>query len=136
MVLQASPATPRIPTEPQTSPNKPTLNPSYSQIVKTSPTSRTRDPRKPHVITHDPKSLSISHVTAHDSGKASGDLPRDWSHTQSLGRVNFKRAMCLLTYTWQMVGTINEHVRNQSHKTPNNWGNSQCAVDTPIEGPQ
>ena len=125
MVLWAKPAPPRIPAKPQISSNKPTLNPSYSQIVKTSFTSRARDPRKPHMTTHDHKFLSISRVTTCDPGKVSGDLPRDWSPTRSLGRVNFQHATHLLTHTWQMVGTINEHMGNQqSHKTPNYWGNS------------
>ena len=116
---------PHIPTEPRTSPNKPTLNPSYSQIVKTSFTPRARDPGKPHMTTCDHKSLSISCVTTHDPGKASGDLPRDWSPTRSLGHVNFKCATCSLTHTWQTVGTINKRVGNQqSHQTPDNWGNA------------
>ena len=117
---QAKPTPPRIPTEPRTSPNKPALNPSYSQIVKTSFTPRARDPGTPHVTTCD-----LSQVATCDPGKASGDLPRDWSPTRSLGHVNFKRTTRPLTYMWQMVGTINEHVRNQqSYKTPNNWGNA------------
>ena len=117
---QAKPTPPRIPTEPRTSPNKPALNPSYSQIVKTSFTPRARDPGTPHVTTCD-----LSQVATCDPGKASGDLPRDWSPTRSLGHVNFKRTTRPLTYMWQKVGTINEHVRNQqSYKTPNNWGNA------------
>ena len=124
-LLQVKPAPPCIPVKSWTSPNKPTLNPSYSQIVKTSFAPRARDPGKPHVTTHDHKSLRISCVTTHDPGKASGDLLRDWSPTQSLGHVNFKCTMCPLIHTWQMVGTINKCVRNQqSNKTPNNWGNS------------
>ena len=86
---------------------------------------RAHDPGKPHVTTCDHKSLRISCVTTCDSGKVSGDLPRDWSPTQSLGHVNFKCATCLLIHMWQTVGTINKCVRNQqSHKTPNNWRNS------------
>ena len=113
---------PHIPTKSRTSPNKPTLNPSYSQIVKTSFVPRAHDPGKPHVTIRDHKSLSISCVTTRDPGNASGDLPRDWSPTRSLGRVNFKCVTRLLTHTWQ---TINERVGNQqSHKTPNNWGSS------------
>ena len=122
---QAKPAPPCISVKPRTSPNKPALNPSYSQIVKTSFTPRAHDPGKPHVTTRDHQSPSISRVITCDPGNVSGDLPRDWSPTQSLGHVNFKRTMHLLIHTWQMVGTINKRVRNQqSHKTPNNWGNS------------
>ena len=125
ILSQAKPVPPHIPAKLQTSPNKPTLNPSYSQIVKTSFTPRARDPEKPHVTTCDHKSLSISHVTTRDPGNALGDLPRDWSPTQSLGRVNFKRAMCPLIHMWQTVGIINKRMGNQqSHKTSNNWGNS------------
>ena len=122
---QAKPAPPCTSAKPCTSPNKPTLNPSYSQIVKTSFTPRAHDPGKPHMTTCNHKSSSISCVTTHDPGKASGDLPRDWSPTRSPGRANFKCTMHLLIHTWQTVGTINECVGNQqSHKTPNNWGNS------------
>ena len=125
LVLWASPTTPRIPTEPRTSPNKPTLNPSYSQIVKTSFTPRARDPGKPHVTTRDHLSPSISRVITRDPGNISGDLPRDWSPTRSLGHENFKRTTRPLIHTWQTVGTINERMGNQqSHKTSNNWGNS------------
>ena len=122
---QAKPVPPCTSAKPCTSPNKPTLNPSYSQIVKTSFTPRACDPGKPHVTTHDHKSSSISHVTTRDPGKASGDLLRDWSPTWSLGCVNFKCTTDLLIHIWQTVGTINEHMGNQqSHKTLNNWGNS------------
>ena len=140
LLSQAKPAPPHIPAKPRTSPNKPALNPSYSQIVKTSFTPRARNPGKPHMTTRDHQSLSISRVTTRDPGKVSGDLPRDWSPTQSLGHVNFKRVTRPLIHTWQMVGTINKRVRNQqSHQTPNNWGNSpMCSKHpnrrAPIEG--
>ena len=81
VVSQAKPAPPRTPVKPQTSPNKPALNPSYSQIVKTSFTPRARDPGKLHMTTHDHQSPSISRVTTRDPGNVSGDLPRDWSPT-------------------------------------------------------
>ena len=125
ILSRAKPMPPRIPVKPRTSPNKPTLNPSYSQIVKTSFTPRAHDPGKPHVTTRDHQPPSISCVTTRDPGNVSGDLPRDWSPTRLLGHVNFKCATRPLIHTWQMVGTINERVGNQqSHKTPNNWGNS------------
>ena len=125
LVSRAKPAPPHIPAKLRTSPNKPALNPSYSQIVKTSFTPRACDPGKPHVTTRDHKSLSISRVTTRDPRNASDDLPRDWSPTRSLGRVNFKCATRPLIHMWQTVGIINKHVRNQqSHKTLNNWGNS------------
>ena len=78
---RAKPVLPHIPVKPRTSPNKPTLNPSYSQIVKTSFTPRACDPGKLHVTTCDHKTLSISRVTTCDPGKVSGDLPKDWSPT-------------------------------------------------------
>ena len=118
-------APPHIPAKPRTSSNKPALNPSYSQMVKTSFTPRACDPGKLHVTTHDHKTLSISRVTTRDPGKVSGDLPRDWSPTRSLGYVIFKRTTCLLIHTWQTVGTINECVGNQqSHKDSKQLGNS------------
>ena len=114
-VSRAKPAPPRISVKPGTSPNKPALNSNYSQIVKTSFTPRA----------HDHQSPSISCVSTRDPRNISGDLPRDWSPTGSLGCVNFKHATPLLIHTWQTVGTINKCVRNQqSHKTPNNGGNS------------
>ena len=96
----AKPMPPQIPTNLWTSPNKPTLNPSYSQIVKTSFIPRACDPGNQHMTTHDHKPSSILHITTCNPGKASGDLPRDWSPTQSLGHVNFKRVMHPLTHTW------------------------------------
>ena len=124
-VSWVKPASSQVLAKPWISPSKPTLNPSYSQIVKTSFTPRAHDPGNPHVTTYDHKPFNISCVTTCDPGKASGDLPRDWSPTWSLGCVNFKHAMHLLIHTWQMVETINKHVRNhQSHRTLNNWGNS------------
>ena len=135
MMSRAKPAPPRIPVKPRTSPNKPALNPSYSQIVKTSFIPRARDPGKPHVTTHDHKTLSISCVITRDPGKVSGDLPRDWSPTRSLGRVNFKHAMCPLTHMWQTVGTVNKRVGNQQvTRLQTIGGILQCTADTPIEG--
>ena len=135
-VSWAKPTPPRIPVKPQTSPNEPALNLSYSQIVKTSFTPRACDPGKPHMTTRDHKTLSISRVITRDPGKVSGDLPRDWSPTRSLGRVNFKRATRLLIHPWQMVGTINERVGNQqSHKTPNNWGSAPMRSRHPNRRP-
>ena len=125
ILSRVKPAPPQVPAKPRTSPSKPTLNPSYSQIVKTSFAPRACDPGNPYVTTHDFKSSRMSCVTIHDPGKASGDLPRDWPPTWSLGRLNFKCMTHPLTHMWQTVGTTNEHVRNQqSHKTLNNWGNS------------
>ena len=125
ILSQAKPAPSQVPAKPWTSPSKPTLNSSYSQIVKTSFTPRARDPRNPHMTTCDHMPFNISCVTTQNPRKASGDLLRDWSPTWSLGRVNFKCVTHPLIHTWQMVGTIDECVRNQqSHKTPNNWGNS------------
>jgi hypothetical protein len=64
---------------------------------------------------HDPsRDLQVSKVsrdTTHDPRKRTGDLPRDWSSTQSLGHVNFRRATCPLINMWKTVGTINEATR-------------------------
>ena len=125
VVSRVKPVPSHISATPWTSPHKPALNLSYSQIVKMSFTPRACDPGKPHLTTHDHKFLSISCVTTCDPGNVSGDLPRDWSSTRSLGRVNFKRATRPLIHIWQMVGTINERMGNQqSHKTSTNWGSS------------
>jgi hypothetical protein len=45
---------------------------------------------------------------AYDPGKPLGNLPRDWSPTQSLGHVNFRKAMCLLNNMWKTMGIINK----------------------------
>ena len=129
---QAKLMPPQVLAKPRISPSKPTLNPSYSQIVKTSFAPRAHDPGNPHVTTCDFKSSRMSHVTTHDPGKASGDLSRDWPPTQSLGHVNFKHITHLLTHIWQTVGITNERVRNQQgHKTLNNWGNSPTCSKHP-----
>ena len=77
ILLWAKPTPPRTPVKPRTSPNKPTLNPSYSQIVKTSFTPRAHDPGKLHVTTHDHQSPSILCVTTCDPGNISGDLHQE-----------------------------------------------------------
>ena len=96
----------------RTSPTTPPLKHSYSQVIKTSPTSRACDPGNRHVTwSHDPSRdlqvLSISHDTTRNPGKITGDLPRDWSSTWSLGHVNFRCVMHPLINMWKTVGTIN-----------------------------
>ena len=54
----AKPVPPQAPANPWTSPSKPALNPSYSQVMKTSLIPRACDPGKPHVTTCDHKSPS------------------------------------------------------------------------------
>jgi hypothetical protein len=96
------------------SPKKPPLNLSYSQVVKTSPNPRARDPGKYQVtqssdLSRDP---SISRIpcdqSTRDPGKLSGDPPRDWSPTRSRERVNFRTATRPLINTWKTVGKINK----------------------------
>jgi hypothetical protein len=115
ILSQAVPMPSQIQTNPQTSPKKPPLNLSYSQVIKTNPNLRACDPGKYQVIKspdllYDPSISRISHdQSAHDHGKPLGDLPRDWSPIQSPGRVNFRSAMCPLIYTWKTVGIINKN---------------------------
>jgi hypothetical protein len=110
----AMPAPSQIQTNWPTSPKKPPLNPSYSQVVKTKTNLWARDPGKYQVIkSPDPShDLSTSRVSCDqstcDHGKPSGDLPRDWSPTQSLGHMNFRSVMRPLINTWKTVGIINK----------------------------
>jgi hypothetical protein len=97
-----------------TSPKKPPLNPSYSQVIKTSPNPQACDPGKYQVIRSPDPSCDLSASQAShdqatcDRGKLSGDLPRDWSPTRSSDCVNFRSMMRLLINTWKTVGTINK----------------------------
>jgi hypothetical protein len=83
ILLRAMPTPSQIQTNSPTSPKKPPLNLSYSQVVKTNHWAR--DPGKCQVIkSPDPScDLSVSQVSrdqsAHDRRKPLGDLPRDWS---------------------------------------------------------
>src|SRR5207302_5439280 len=43
-----------------------------------------------------------------DPGKPLGDLPRDWSPTRSLGRMNFRNMTHLLINMWKTMGIINK----------------------------
>jgi hypothetical protein len=102
------------PSQIQTSPKKPPLNLSYSQVIKTNPNPRTCDPGKYQVIkspnlSHDPSISRVSRdQSAYDHGQPLGDLPRDWSPIQSSDCVNFRSAMHPLINTWKTVGIINK----------------------------
>jgi hypothetical protein len=102
------------PSQIQTSPRKPPLNLSYSQVIKTSPNLRAYDPGKHQVtqspdLSHDPVTSRASRdQPAHDHGKLSGDLPKDWSPIQSRDCVNFGNVTRPLINTWKTVGRINK----------------------------
>jgi hypothetical protein len=112
-------ATP-APSQIQTSPKKPPLNFSYSQIVKTNLNPQARDPGKYQVtkssdLPRDPSTPQIPHdQLTHDHGKPLGDLPRNWSPTRLQDCVNFRNAMCLLINMWKTMGRINKD--NTIHK--------------------
>jgi hypothetical protein len=78
-----------------TSPKKPPLNLSYSQVVKTNLNLQAHDPGKCQVTkspdpSHDPSAPQTScDQSACDPGKPLSDLLRDGSPIQSQGRVNF-----------------------------------------------
>jgi hypothetical protein len=101
------------PSQIRTSPKKPPLNLSYSQVIKTTPNPRARDPGKGQVIrspdpSHDPSISQVSRdQSTCDHGKPLGDLPRDWSPTWSRDHVNFRNATRPLINTWKTVGQIN-----------------------------
>jgi hypothetical protein len=106
ILSRATPAPSRI----RTSPKKPPLNLSYSQVIKTSSNLQARDPGKYQVIqspdlSRDPTTSRVScDQSAHDREK----LPSDESLTQSRDRVNFGNAMRPLINTWKTVGKINK----------------------------
>jgi hypothetical protein len=114
ILLWATPVPSWIQTNSPTSPKKPPLNLSYSQIVKTNPNLQARDPGKCQVIeSPDPsRDPSVSQVSrdqsARDHGKPLGDLPRDWSPIRLRGCVNFRSATCPLISMWKTVGIINK----------------------------
>jgi hypothetical protein len=114
ILLWATPAPSWTQTNPQTSPKKPPLNLSYSQVIKTNPNLQAHDPGKCQVIKSPDPSCdpSVSRVSCdqstRDHGKPLGDLPRDWSPTRSPGRVNFRSVTCPLIDTWRTVGIINK----------------------------
>jgi hypothetical protein len=105
-VSRATPA----PSQIRTSPKKPPLNLSYSQVIKTSPNLRTCDPRKYQVIkSPDPsRDLTTSRVSRNQSTHDHGKLPNDESPTRSRDRVNFGNATRPLINTWKTVGKINK----------------------------
>jgi hypothetical protein len=108
------PAPSQIQTNLLTSPKEPPLKPNYSQVITTKPNLRAHDPGKYQVIKSPDPSCDLStsqesrDQSTRDHGKPSGDLPRDWSPIRSLGRVNFRRATCLLINMWKTMGIINK----------------------------
>jgi hypothetical protein len=106
----AMPAPPQI----RTSPKKPPLNHNHSQVIKTSPNPRARDPGKHQVIqspdsSRDPTTSQVSRdQSARDCGKLSSDLPKDWSPTRSRDHVNFGSATHPLINMWKTMGKINK----------------------------
>jgi hypothetical protein len=106
---QATPAPSQTQINSPTSPKKPPLNLSYSQVVKMNPNLWARDPGKCQVIkSPDPScDLSVSQVSR-DHRKPLGDLPRDWSPIWSPGCVNFRSMMRPLISTRRTMGIINK----------------------------
>jgi len=115
----------RIPS-PSSSKTAPKLK--YSHVVES--TLQPCDPGKlspdqSRVRSRDISTTLGSHdIQAHDPGKVSHDLPRDWSSTRSQvttrspDHARFRRAPSLLIGTWKTVGTINESTNPRtSHKT-------------------
>ena len=105
-VSQATPA----PSQIRISSKKPPLNLSYSQVIKTNPNPRARDPGKYQVVqspdlSRDPITSRLSHdQSARDHEKR----PSDESPTRSRDRVNFGNATRPLINTWKTVGKINK----------------------------
>jgi hypothetical protein len=98
------------PSQIRTSPKKPPLNLSCSQVIKTSPNLRARDPGKYQVIqspdlSRDP---TTSRVSRDQSARDHEKLPSDESPTRSWDHVKFGNATCPLINTWKTVGKINK----------------------------
>jgi hypothetical protein len=114
ILLRATSAPSWIQTNSPTSPKKPPLNLSYSQVVKTNPNLQAHDPGKCQVIkssdpSRDPSVSQVSHdQPTRDHGKPLGDLPRDWSPIRSPDHVNFRSTTHLLTDMWKTMGMINK----------------------------
>src|SRR5207302_10546234 len=109
MLLYLSRATP-APSQIRTSPKKPPLNLNYSQVIRTSPNLRARDPGEYQVIQSPELSrdLATSHVSRDQSARDREKLPSDESSTRSRDRVNFGNATRPLINTWKTVGKINK----------------------------
>jgi len=128
LVLRTESATSCIQRIPSPSPPKAALKLKYSHVVES--TLWPCDPGKLSPDLSCVRSCDISttlgshDIQAHDPGKVSHDLPRDWSSTwsqvstRSPDRTHFRCAPSLLISTWKTVGTINESTNQQtSHKT-------------------
>jgi hypothetical protein len=99
-----------VPSQIRTSPKKPPLNLSYSQVIKTSPNLRARDPGKYQVIqspdlSRDP---TTSQGSRDQSTRDREKLPSDESPTRSRDCVNFGNATRPFINTWKTVGKINK----------------------------
>jgi hypothetical protein len=111
---RAMPTPSQIQANSWTSPKEPSLNLSYSQVIKTSPNLWAYDPGKRQVIrspdqSHDPSVPRTScDQAACDPGKPLDDLPRDWLPIWSPDHVNFRCAMHPLINTWKTMGTVNK----------------------------
>jgi hypothetical protein len=111
----AMPVPSQIQTLTPTSPKKPPLNLSYSQIIKTNPNPRAHDPGKYQVTRSpdpscDPSTFQeLCDQVTRDRRKPLGDLPRDWSPIQSADRENIRSMTRPLMNTWKTVGTINKN---------------------------
>jgi hypothetical protein len=110
-----------------TSPKKPPLNLSYSQVVKTSPNLRARDPGKYQVtqssdLSRDPHT---SLVSRDQSTRDRGKLPSNESSPRARDRTNFGNVTHPLINTWKTVGKTNkDNAVNQVTRLTA----AQCAV--------
>jgi len=127
-MLRTESATSCIQRIPSPSPPKAAPKLKYSHVVES--TLRPCDPGKlspdlSRVRSRDISTTLGSHdIQAHDPGKVSYDLPRDWSSmrsqvtTRSPDRARFRCMPSPLIGTWKTVGMINESTNQRtSHKT-------------------
>jgi hypothetical protein len=106
ILSRATPA----PSQIRTSPKKPPLNLSYSQVIKTSPNLRARDPGK-YQVTRSPdlsRDPTTSLVSRDQSARDRGKLPSNESSPQARDRTNFGNATHPLINTWKTVGKTNK----------------------------
>jgi hypothetical protein len=99
------------PSQIRTSPKKPPLNLSYSQVIKTSLNPRARDPGKYQVVQSPDLSRDpiTSRLSRDQSARDREKRPSDESPTRSRDHRNFGNATRPLINTWKTVGKINKN---------------------------
>ena len=135
---RVKPAPPHTQANARTSPTVPALKPSYSQVTKLG--IRARDPGKQHVTgaRDQPRDLQVL-WGSRDPVKKTGDLPRDWSATQS---GDYRYVTCPLNHPMRTTNggvRINKVIRlriiGAQPQQPQQIGNPQPMAPQRGKGP-